>query len=61
MKTIIALFGLTCLFTTNAFAQQYSIDWHKVAGGGISTEANFSLLTGPGMCEKFCRQIRPIN
>jgi len=32
MKKLILLFGL--LIPSLAFAQQYSIDWYKVAGGG---------------------------
>ena len=38
MKTILALFGSVCVLANSAFAQNYSIDWFKVAGdGGTST------------------------
>ena len=33
MKTILALLGSAGLFTGSALAQQYSVDWHKIAGG----------------------------
>jgi hypothetical protein len=42
MKKIILLFGL--LVPAMGFAQQYSIDWYKIAGGGgTSTSATYSV------------------
>jgi hypothetical protein len=42
MKKIILLFGL--LVPAMGFAQQYSIDWYKIAGGGgTSTSAIYSV------------------
>jgi hypothetical protein len=42
MKKSFLLFGL--LLPLMSFAQQYSIDWHKIAGGGgTSSGGNFSL------------------
>lgn len=42
MKTF--LLSLVLLFGAASFAQQYNIDWHKVAGGGgTSTGGQFSL------------------
>ena len=42
MKTLILLLGL--LISTDCFAQSYSIDWYKVAGGGgTSTNGQYSV------------------
>ncbi len=42
MKTL--LLSLMLLFGAVGFAQQYSIDWHKIAGGGgTSTGGQYSL------------------
>jgi hypothetical protein len=42
MKLLMLFFGL--LVPAIGFAQQYSIDWYKVAGGGgTSTNGNYSL------------------
>jgi hypothetical protein len=45
MKTLLAAsLGLFWLSASVAHAQSYSIDWHKIAGGGgTSTNAQFSL------------------
>jgi len=42
MKTLILAWSL--LFTATGFAQQYSIDWYKIAGGGgTSTGATYQV------------------
>ena len=42
MKTLILYF--TLLFPAVGFAQSYTIDWHKIAGGGgTSTNGQYSL------------------
>ena len=42
MKTLILYFSL--LFPAIGFAQSYSIDWHKIAGGGgTSTNGQYAL------------------
>jgi hypothetical protein len=42
MKTLILILSL--LFTATGFAQQYSIDWYKIAGGGgTSTSATYQV------------------
>src|SRR5271155_5774859 len=42
MKKLFLLFGL--LITSLGFAQQYSIDWYKIAGGGgTSTGATYQV------------------
>jgi hypothetical protein len=42
MKTLILAWSL--LVTATGFAQPYSIDWHKIAGGGgTSTNGQFTL------------------
>ena len=46
MRTI-KWFGIVCaaLFTWNATAQSYSIDWYKIAGGGgTSTGATYQVI-----------------
>ena len=40
------LFSLTLLGTATVFAQQYSIDWHKVSGGGGSSSGGQYSLSG---------------
>jgi hypothetical protein len=40
------LLSLTLLGTAAVFAQQYSIDWHKVAGGGGSSSGGQYQLSG---------------
>jgi hypothetical protein len=41
---LITVFVLTWLFATAAFAQSYSVDWYKVAGGGgTSTNGQYSV------------------
>jgi hypothetical protein len=44
MKKPIMLFCL--LFSTGAFAQSYSIDWHKIAGGGGTGTGGVYTVTG---------------
>ena len=34
MKTILAFLGSAWLLASSAFAQSYSVDWYKIAGGG---------------------------
>jgi len=41
MKNLILLFAL--LIPTLGLAQQYSIDWYKIAGGGASTGAAYQV------------------
>jgi hypothetical protein len=42
MKTLLLFFGL--LFASLGFAQSYSIDWYKIAGGGgTSTGATYQV------------------
>ena len=42
MKTLILAWSL--MLAATGFAQQYSIDWHKIAGGGgTSTNGQFTL------------------
>ena len=44
MKTILAFLGTAALFASSAIAQQYSVDWYKVAGGGgTSTNGQYSV------------------
>jgi hypothetical protein len=45
MKCMLIIFGIVALLATSkAGAQQYSIDWHKVAdGGGTSTGGVYSV------------------
>ena len=43
MKTLILMLSL--FLTATGFAQQYSIDWHKIAGGGgASTGATYQVI-----------------
>ncbi len=42
MKTILFLLGLLPAFT--GFAQQYSIDWFKISGGGGASTNSVSCL-----------------
>ena len=44
MKKIILLLG--CLLPTIGFAQQYSIDWHKIAGGGGTSSNGVYSVSG---------------
>jgi hypothetical protein len=44
MKKLILLFGL--LIPSLAFAQQYSINWYKVAGGGGTSTGGTYQVTG---------------
>ena len=48
MKKVILLFGV--LIPSFGFAQQYSIDWYKIAGGGGTS-------TGSHLCRQ--RHHRP--
>lgn len=44
MKIILALFGSTLLGVTGALAQNYSMDWHTIdGGGGTSTGGVYSV------------------
>jgi hypothetical protein len=44
MKTFIAIFVLAAMTALSAFAQSYSINWYKVAGGGgTSTGLTYSV------------------
>jgi hypothetical protein len=44
MKRIIILFGL--LFSLAGFAQEYSLDWHKVSGGGGTSAGGLYSISG---------------
>jgi hypothetical protein len=51
MKRFFLLFGL--LIPTRGFAQNYSIDWYKIArGGGTSTGVSASAGAGVGLARK---------
>jgi hypothetical protein len=53
MRTI-KWFGIVCaaLFTWNATAQSYSIDWYKISGGGgTSTSATYQVTGTIGQPE----------
>src|SRR5882672_8799478 len=44
MKTILAFLGSAWLFASSAIAQQYFVDWYKIAGGGgTSTNSQYSV------------------
>jgi hypothetical protein len=52
MKTLIQTTAVLILFTLAAQAQSYSIDWHKIAGGGgTSTGGNYSLSGTVGQAD----------
>ena len=52
MKKLIPFIAALALFTLAARAQSYSIDWHKIAGGGgTSTGGNYSLSGTVGQAD----------
>ena len=46
MKTIIAIFGSALLCATSAFAQNYSIDWFTIDGGGGTSTGGVFAVSG---------------
>lgn len=46
MKNYLSLVFIALLFPLGAFAQSYSIDWYKVAGGGGSSTGGTYQVTG---------------
>ena len=47
MKTLLPiLFGSLVLAATPAFAQSYSIDWYKIAGGGGTSSNGQYIVSG---------------
>ena len=46
MKKLILLFSLGLLIPVSGFAQQYSIDWYKIAGGGGTSTGGVYAVSG---------------
>lgn len=46
MKKLLALYVVTAAFCFQALAQQYSIDWYKVAGGGGTSTGGTYTVSG---------------